>query len=437
MPKYYSAKYIMIGDGNLLEDSTIVVEEGKIQNIIKNSEFNKEDCKNLKDYGNAIITPGFVNLHNQLQYTNVGKIKPKKIKSVIKSFFMNIKKQYFLAGLDKNSFVYKIGDLLSQYFVLTREEKIKSFEDGLTQNLLSGTTAIVQLSKETKYFEVLNKYPIKTYLFFEVLSDSREKSKEEFRSIQKRIDKLLKNKSEDTFIGVAPHSVCSAHKRLYKILAKYCKKNNILMTTRLGESQAELDWLKHGFSDIDILNAFTGLKKFEPYESKNPVDYLKDLNVISKRLMISHGSFLKDDELETLKENGVSLAYCPISDNNTHGQHLDLDKVLKYFGDNFGFGTNCSPFNGTTSLLEELRFVNKGQLNAIEAIKYLTLIPAKILRLDNIIGSIQKGKDADMCVFKLNEDEDYNAILNKTNPDYVYIKGRRVVDNGAIRLKTK
>ena len=64
----------------------------------------------------------------------------------------------------------------------------------------------------------------------EHLSDSKqmfEKSKDEFRAIQKRIDKLLKNKSEDTFIGVAPHSVCSSHRRLFKILAKYCKKNNI------------------------------------------------------------------------------------------------------------------------------------------------------------------------------------------------------------------
>ena len=437
MPKCYSAKYIITGDGNLFEDSTIVVEEGKIQKIVPNSEFDKENCKNYKDYGNAIITPGFVNIHNQLQYNDIGKIKSKKIKSVIKRFFMNIKKQYFLAGLNKNSFVYKVGNLLAQYFVLTRDEKLKSFENGLVQNLLSGTTAVAQLSKETKYFEILNKYPIKTYLFFEVLSDSREKSKEEFRSIQKRIDKLLKNKSEDTFIGVAPHSVCSAHKRLYKILAKYCKKNNILMTTRLGESQEEMDWLKYGFSDIDILNAFTGLKKFEPYESKPPVEYLADLNVINKRLIVSHGSFLDDSELEILKENGVSFAYCPLNDNNTHGRYLGLDKVLKYFENNFAFGTNCAPFNDSTSLLEELRFVNKGQLGALDAIKYLTLIPAKILRLDNIIGSITSGKDADFCVFKLNENEDYNAILNKTNPEYVYIKGRRVVDNGELRLKAK
>ena len=69
----------------------------------------------------------------------------------------------------------------------------------------------------------------------------------------KIIDKFLKNKSENTFIGLAPHSICSVHKRLFKTLAKYCKKNNLLMTLRIGESQEEMDWLKHGFSDVDLL----------------------------------------------------------------------------------------------------------------------------------------------------------------------------------------
>src|SRR5699024_7724580 len=118
-------------------------------------------------------------------------------------------------------------------------------------SLLNGTTCVCQLSKESKYFSLLNEIPIKTYLFFELFSDSADSSKEEFRNIQKKIDKLMKQKSENTFVGVAPHSVTSVHKRLFKILVKYCKKNNILLTIRLSESKDEIDWVKYGFSDSD------------------------------------------------------------------------------------------------------------------------------------------------------------------------------------------
>ncbi len=433
MSKGYSAKWIIASDGNLYEDCTLVVDEGKVEKIIKTSDLKEGECKNLKDYGNCVITPGFVNLHNHLQYTNVIATKC-CIKYAFKKAYTFLKKNYFVAGIKKSSFIYKLADLLSKYFCLSAENKLASFKKGLELSVLAGTTCVVQLSKESKYFKVLNDLPIKTYLFFELFSDSSDTSKEEFRNIQKKIDKLLKQKSENTFVGVAPHSICSVHKRLFKILTKYCRKNNILMTIRISESQEEKDWLKYGFSDVDLLNEFCGNKKFEPiFKGVTSTQYLAAMDVLNKRLIASYGNYLNDDDLKILKENKVALAYCPRVSKNLHEKMLDFDKVLEYFPERFGFGTNSLAFNEDMSLLNELRSVNCGRLNALEAIKYLTIIPAKILRLDKIIGSLEVDKDADFNVFMLNEGEDYNNVLDKSYPDFVYIKGFKKVQNGKIR----
>lgn len=433
MSKGYSAKWIIAADGNLYEDCTLIVDEGKVEQIIKTADLKEGDCKNLKDYGNCVITPGFVNLHSHLQYTNV-QAKQKGLKYAFKKAYTVFKKHYFVAGIKKTSFVYKLADLLSNYFCLSKENKLASFKLGLEKSILSGTTCVAQLSKESKYFNVLNEVPIKTYLFFELFSDSAQTSKDEFRSIQKKIDKLLKQKSDNTFVGVAPHSICSVHKRLFKILVKYCKKNNILMTIRIGESQEEKDWLKYGFSDIDLLNEFTGNKKFEPiYKGLSPAQYLAQMDVLNKRLIASYGNFLEDDDLRILQENKVSLAYCPRIGEKLHNKKLEFKKVLKYFPERFGFGTNSLSFNDDLSLLNELRSVNDGTLGALEAIRYLTIIPAKILRLDKIIGSLECGKDADFNVFELGENEDYNNVLDKEVPDFVYVKGVRKVSKGKLR----
>ncbi len=433
MSKGYSAKWIIASDGNLYEDCTLVVDEGKVEGIVKTSELNKDECKNVKDYGRCVITPGFVNLHNHLQYTDIN-IKQNGIKYAFKKAYTQLKKQYFIGGMKKTSFVWKLADLLSKYFCLSSDNKLASFKKGLELSLLNGTTCVAQLSKESKYFKVLNDLPIKTYLFFELFSDSAESSKEEFRSIQKKIDKLIKQKSENTFVGVAPHSVCSVHKRLFKILVKYCRKNNILMTIRISESQEEKDWLKYGFSDIDLLNELTGQKKFDPiYKGVTSVQYLAQMDVINKRLIASYGNYLNDDDLEILKENKVALAYCPRVSKNLHNKMLDFDKVLEFFPNRFGFGTNSLAFDEDMSLLNELRYVNNGRLDALEAIRYLTIVPAKILRLDNIIGSLEVGKDADFNIFELNENEDYKNVLDKSRPDFVYIKGHRKVHKGELR----
>ena len=436
MAKAYKAKWIIPSDGNIYENCALIVDEGKVQEIVKQENFDESLYSHIKDFGNAVITPGFVNLHNHLQYTDLKLAKKRSLKSKLKKLYTIFKKYYFLTGISKKSFIFRLSNLLSDYFCMTRDEKIASFKKGVELSLLNGTTCVAQLSKESKYFNLMNEMPLKTYLFFELFSDSVESSKEEFRAIKKKIDKLKTQKSDNTFIGIAPHSVCCVHKRLFKILVKYCKKHNILMTIRLAESKEEMDWLKHGFSDVDLLNEFTGNKKFEPaFESLSPVEYLNEMGVLSKQLIISYGNYLKVKDLEILKENKVALAYCPRISDNLHNHKLDFNSVLEYFPNRFGFGVNSLAFNSDLSLLNEIKYVNNAKLSVVDVIRHLTIIPAKILRLNNTIGSLEIDKDADFNVFELAENEDYNALLNKERPNHVYINARRVVKRGELNIK--
>ena len=435
MAKAYKAKWIIPSDGNIYEDCALIVEDGKIQELIKQEALDETKYSYVRDFQNSVITPGFVNLHNHLQYTDLKSANKNTIKANLKKLYTSFKKSYFLAGISKKSFIYRLSNLLTDYFCMTRDEKIASFKKGIELSLLNGTTAVAQLSQESKYFDVLNETPLKTYLFFELFSDSTDTSKEEFRSIRKKIDKLKMQKTQNTFIGIAPHSVCCAHKRLLKILVKYCKKNNILMTIRLAESKEEMDWLAHGFSDVDLLNEFTNHKKFEPAEvGLSPVQYLERFNMLNKNLIISYGNYLSVSDLELLNTNKVSLAYCPRISDNLHNKKLNLNTAMEYFSNRFGFGSNSMSFNSDLSLLKELKYVNNGELDTIEAIKYLTIIPAKILKLNNIIGSLEIEKDADFNVFELKEGEDYNAILDKERPNHVYIKANRIVKDGKMNI---
>ena len=40
----------------------------------------------VKDLGNAVVTPGFIDLFPQLQYTNINTAKPKSFKNKVKKF---------------------------------------------------------------------------------------------------------------------------------------------------------------------------------------------------------------------------------------------------------------------------------------------------------------------------------------------------------------
>ena len=85
--KCYKAKWILTSEDNVLKDSAIVVDEGKIIDIIPNNQVNFEE-KYVKELGNAVITPGFIDMLTQVQYTDENITKPCGIKNILKNFLL-------------------------------------------------------------------------------------------------------------------------------------------------------------------------------------------------------------------------------------------------------------------------------------------------------------------------------------------------------------
>ena len=422
-------------EDNVLEDMALVVDGGKIIDIIPNSEVNFEE-KCVKNLGNAVITPGFIDLFTQFQYTDVGAGKPKGFKNALKRFFIGLSKTSTFAGVRADNYSLKWANILSSYFVMDRNEKINSFDKGVEMAVRAGTTCIAQVSKEFKYFDVINKMPLKTYLFFEVFADSSQKSKKQFKEIRAKVEDLVFHKGENTYIGIMLNSVSGVHRKLWELFSKYCRKHNMLILTRFAESKDEREWLEYGFSDIDLLHKFMGMRKLTPYAKElDPVDYLNGLKVLTNKIIAANGNYLSEDELEKLASTGAKFVYQPSYSEEICNNKLSLSTVLKYFPKNFGFSTQSFRHDKDYSLLKEAVLANKdNELDIIELIKYLTIYPAKILRLDNSIGSIKVGKCADFNVFKLDDGEDYHDLVKKIYPYATYSNGRKLVKRGDIRF---
>ena len=70
MSEVYKAKWILPANEEVLENKALVIKEGKILDIIdedKIQEYFGEESYEFYDYGNSIITPGFINMHTHLQ----------------------------------------------------------------------------------------------------------------------------------------------------------------------------------------------------------------------------------------------------------------------------------------------------------------------------------------------------------------------------------
>jgi len=349
----HKAKYIF-KDGQILENSSIFVSNGKITQQSGDYE--------VVDHGNALITPGFVNFHTHLQYTDLKKS-------------------------NKNNFSDWIIDLIKQYFFWSRAKKIQSLENGLNETIKSGVTCVVNLGIEEEFIEVLNDKEIRSYVFLEAFADTEESSQKEFKRLMKCLKKY------NTFnVGISPHSLYSAHPALWEKLID----SGVLIHTHLWESEDEMKLLSGQPSGIDKLRSFIRRKSFEPYNI-TPFD----------NLIAAHCNQRTFDEVRQF-----NIAHCPRSNMILHGKTLELS------GDTskVGLGTDSKFSNYDLNILHEAKLL-KNNLSFTQIISILTDNPRRMLKLPMDC--------ADFLVFKLNEGETPDCILDRDGPDEIYVNGKK------------
>jgi cytosine/adenosine deaminase-related metal-dependent hydrolase len=435
LPEVYKAKWILPADGGIVQNGAIVADNGIIIDLLYHQEISGENYT-VYDFGNAVITPGFINLHTHLQYTGTANTSPKSLKNKLKKFFLKLRNRFLFWGKSKNSFTFWIVNLITDYICLDGDQKAEAVKTGLDMALKSGTTCVAQLSGEEEFFDIFNNSPLKTYIFLETFSDSKKSTSKAFSELKRKVNNLLQKCGDSTFIGISPHSVYNIHKSYWKKIYDFTRKNKLLINTHFAESTEEMEWIRHGVSNLIILHRFAGIKQLKPFKKEsNPVKLIAKTGILNKNTVIAHANQLNDSELKLLSSYKAGLVYCPRSNMILHGKTLDFQAVSEIFGERTGLGTDSLSSNYDLSVFNEAKFIknNSGQastaLDVLKLLNMLTINSAKMLKLDHKIGCLKNGRDADFLVFQLEDDEYYTDIFNKKCPYRVYIKGKAVIFN--------
>lgn len=167
-----------------------------------------------------------------------------------------------------------------------------------------------------------------------------------------------------------------------KLLQEY---PDLYLHTHLSENKKEIEWVQALFPD-----------------SQHYLDVYDRYQLLSERSVFAHGIHLCDHEYERLAETGSALAFCPTSNLFLGSGLFNLPKAEQH-GVNVGLGTDVGA--GTSfSILETLNEAYKvmqlqgAKLHPFKSLYLATLGGARALRLDDRIGSLAVGKDADFVV---------------------------------------
>ncbi|MHB8666389.1 MAG: TRZ/ATZ family hydrolase [Burkholderiales bacterium] len=176
-----------------------------------------------------------------------------------------------------------------------------------------------------------------------------------------------------------------------------------------------------------------------------PLERLRRLGVLGPNLIAVHSIHLTPDEIALLVKNGSSVAHCP-SSNLKFGSGIAPVTQMLAEGVNIGLGTDGAASNNRLDLFQEMRqaaLLAKGvsgdasALPARRALAMATLDGARALRLDQVIGSIERGKFADLTAVEFGAPDMlpcYDPISHlvyaagRDNVSHVWVAGRMLVE---------
>ena len=135
-----------------------------------------------------------------------------------------------------------------------------------------------------------------------------------------------------------------------------------------------------------------------------PVPWLERQGVFETKATAAHCVHVDDQDIQILLQHGVGVAHNPSSNTKLASGIAPIARMLSA-GLNVGIGTDGAGSNNDLDMIEEMRlasFLGKvatmdpTALPARTTLAMATIIGARALHLDHLIGSLEPGKRADL-----------------------------------------
>lgn len=208
----------------------------------------------------------------------------------------------------------------------------------------------------------------------------------------------------------------------------------VYMHTHLDEADDEIEW---------ALSLYP--------EAKNYTDIYRRFGLLGDRSVFAHCCLVTEEEWQTLYEHNCGVAHCP-SSNLFLGDGMfkiwEAKKkerpLLVGVGTDVGAGTNFSLIRQLNEAYK-VAMLKKHSIGALKSFYMATKGGAKVLHLEDRIGSLKPGYEADITVLDLMPTEflkwrmpfndfilDKLFILQTLSPDNMvkatYVAGKKVYD---------
>jgi len=242
-------------------------------------------------------------------------------------------------------------------------------------------------------------------------------------------ERLLKKWADDALVNimVEPHSLYTCSTELLKASKALADLYHAPLATHFLENKAEVKqlWDKLG---------------------QRASTFLRDIGILDESFIAFHGVMMDDEDIRIFADYGCKVVHNPESNMKLASGIASITRMLEH-GIVVGLGTDGCASNNNLDMFEEMDTAAKLEksarldptvMSARTVTRMATCNGAATLGLDSLVGSLEVGKKADLCIIDMNKPHltplynEYSHLVyavNGADVDTVLINGKIVMQN--------
>ena len=374
MTTIYSARWVLPVSAAAIENGAVAVEGQQIAGVGTEAEIlAKFPAAKVESLGETVILPGLINTHTHLELTAL-------------RGYLEKEENDFFAWLRKLT--------IARLERMTPDDIRVSATWGACEAVRAGITCVADASDSALLsMSALQEVGLRGVVYQESFGPDARLARENFEKLKIKLGELREHESELVRAGVSPHAPYTVCAPQLEMIVELAHAERLPVMMHAAESEAEDLLLREGCGAFAEGLARRSIEWKAPRVST--IQYLKQVGVLDTQPLLAHCIRVDDNDIETLRATGSTVAHCPKSNAKLGHGRAPFAKFIEA-GVLVGLGSDSVASNNTCDILEEARFAT---LLSRTAGSHIT--GEEALRVATFGGQLSEGAQADLIAVSL------------------------------------
>jgi 5-methylthioadenosine/S-adenosylhomocysteine deaminase len=386
MIKLYCASWVLPIASAPISDGAIAVDEDQIVAVDRAAILRTQyPSATARDFSNSAIIPGLINAHSHLELTAM-------------RGFLEKEEGDFFAWLRKLT--------VARLERMTEDDLYVSAAWGACEAARAGVTCFADASDSgATSMRALIETGLRAIVFQESFGPDPKLVQENFEKLQQKVARLTELETPLVKFGVSPHAPYTVCGPQLEMISRFAIDRELPLMMHAAETDMEVEFLRDGCGPFGDGLRGRGIE-FQALNT-TPIQHLERHGVLATKPLLAHCIKVDDADMDLIAETESSIAHCPKSNAKLGHGVAPFAEFLKR-GIAVGFGSDSMASNNNCDLLEETRVAammartkDQSFISASRLLETATAGAARAVGLQNQIGELKEGLQADFAVVSL------------------------------------